>query len=201
MPSDTSVISAHSVAEAYLYLLATPCPDCRKGTLKQKNDLTRTGPDSSDWVLEACCASCGSERSFRFAIRPSPSREQARSDCINPTLERSQAIDLLGWLSLFQTILAASGRESDTVAGRQLASEAAQCLDEALKFYESDQELPGPDAFFSETARQRYETHPQHFARSKWLERRLRLPAVAAETHSEPSGGKQRWWHFWRGEP
>lgn len=201
MPSDASIISVHSVAEAYLYLLATPCPDCRKGSLKQKNDLTKTGSGSSDWELESHCAACGAEQALRFEIKPIPTREQARSDRINPTRERSQAIDLLGWLTLFQTILAASGRESDKQSGRQLASEAAQCLDEALKFYEPDQELPGEDAFFTESARQRFETHPQHFARSKWLERRLHLPAPSAERVSKRPAPKHPWWRFWRRNP
>jgi hypothetical protein len=99
---------------------------------------------------------------------------------------------------LFQSILEASAHAADKTGQRELAYEAALCLDEALKFYDSDEELPSEDAFFSEAGRRRYREHPQHFARSKWRERRLKLPDAAAKTQP-PTGRSQRcWWRFWR---
>ncbi len=194
-PSDAQFLTVHSVAEAYLCLLVTPCRDCGRGPLRQRGDLTRTAAARGGWLLSAACGACGSRAELAFDIQPPPTRAQARSDTINPTAERSQAIDLLGWITLFQTILAESQKQTDRQMARQLAWESAQCLDEALKFY-GDNELPPADAFFSDVARDRFRAHPEYFARSKWRERRLLLPdartrAAAAERP------RRQWWRFW----
>jgi hypothetical protein len=194
MYSDADIVSVHSIAEAYLFLMIVRCRACGKGPLKQRGDITKT---AEGWSLATTCSTCGDESSLRFAIEPAPTREQARSDRINPTAERSAAIDLLGWLSLFQTIIAESHKSSDKPTMRQLAYEAAQCLDEALKFYDGDNELPTESAFFTEESRRRFRDHPQYFNRAKWRERRLKLPDIA--THTQPlHEPRRRWWQFWR---
>lgn len=195
-PSDAQFLTVHSVAEAYLCLLVTPCRDCGRGPLKQRGDLTRTAAARGGWLLPAACAACGNRAELAFDIQPPPTREQAQSDIINPTSEHSQAIDLLGWVTLFQAILAESQKQTDRQMARQLAWESAQCLDEALKFYDGDNELPSVDAFFTDLGRTRFRDHPQYFARSKWRERRLLLPD--ARTRGPAAGRPRRkWWHFW----
>jgi hypothetical protein len=189
------VVSVHSVAEAYLYLMSLRCPVCGKGPVRERGQITKGKPEGDEWSLAAACAACQEPCVAQFRIQPTPTRAQARSSEINPTPHRSEAIDLLGWLTLFQTILAASEKEPDRPSARQLACEAALCLDEALKFYESDDELPRPDAFFTEESRRRFREHPHHFARSKWRQRRLMLPDAAARTRAADS---PRWWQFWR---
>ncbi len=198
MFSDDTLIPVHSVAEAYLYLVATPCPACQRGALAQTGDLTKAGGAAARWTLATRCGSCNVAETLQFAIEPVPSREQAQSSRINPTSEPSQAIDLLGWLSLFQSILGAAGKAKDKAEGRQLAIEAAQCLDEALKFYSPGEELPPPEAFFSQASRQRFASHPQQFARSKWRERRLKLPDIDARTMAAAADRPRPWWRFWR---
>ncbi len=197
MSLDDSPISVHSVAEAYLYLMATPCPRCHRGAVAQDGDLTRAGGTPASWTLATRCGSCNAAETLRFVIDPPPSREQAQSNAINPTRESSKAIDLLGWLSLFQSILGAAGKATNKAEGRQLAIEAAQCLDEAFKFYEPGEELPGAEAFFSETSRQRFASHPQQFARAKWRERRLKLPDTDARTMAAATERPRPWWRFW----
>src|SRR5262249_22050944 len=130
-----------------------------------------------------------------FRIDPMPTREEAQSDRINQTSRPSEAIDLLGWLSLFQSILTASEQQLDRQVARQLAWEAAQCLDEAMKFYEPEEELPSATAFFNDESRQRFRDHPQQFAKSKWRQRRMMLPDMTARTTSPKP---VRWWQFWR---
>jgi len=201
MSFDDSLIPVHSVAEAYLYLMATPCPACHRGALAQRGDLTKAGGATSGWTLATRCGSCNAAETLRFAIDPVPSREQAESCRINATSEPSKAIDLLGWLSLFQSILGAAGKATDKAEGRQLAIEAARCLDEAFKFYGPGEELPGPEAFFSESSRQRFASHPQQFALSKWRERRLKLPDVGARTLAAAVERPRRWWRFWGKRP
>jgi hypothetical protein len=189
-----SIIEVHSVAEAYLYLSASPCRVCGGGPVKPEADLTKSDSYSSRYTIATGCRKCGNQSGLMFNIDPPPSRDQARSDVINPTPDRSRAIDLLGWLTLFRTIIAASEKESDKVLARQLAWEAAQCLDEALRFYQDENEMPDEAAFFSEESRRRFHEQPAHFARSTWRERRLKLPDVRARTSSETKS----WWKFWK---
>lgn len=198
MSDEASVIQIHSVAEAYLYLMVQPCPFCENAPLEKTHDLTKTGPGDSGWRLSASCPACRQDSTLLFEIQPPPTREQAQSSRINPTPRPSRAIDLLGWLTLFQSILAAANKQKGAQRSRELAAEAAQCLDEALKFYQGDEELPPPDAFFTERSRRRFEAHPQQFARSQWLERRLRLPDTNAQTTAAASSRKPKWWQFWR---
>jgi len=197
MTRDLPVALVHSIAEAYLYLMTRHCPLCGKGLVRERGQITRGNADEDAWTLAAACAACQNDCVAHFKIQPTPTREQAQSDKINPTADRSQAIDLLGWLTLFQSILSASEKETDRQAARQLAYEAAQCLDEAMKFYDADDEIPREDAFFNEDSRQRFLEHPQYFARSKWRQRRLMLPDAKVRTRA---AARPRWWQFWRQE-
>ncbi len=193
-------VPVHSVAEAYLYLKVTPCPACGKGPLEQADDLTRRASSPGGWELNARCGGCGYAFPIAYAIYPPPTREQAQSSVINPTDQRSTAIDLLGWLMLFQAIIEASQAEADRERRRELGLEAAQCLDEALKFYDFNDEFPREDAFFTEYGRARFRDHPQQFARSVWQERRLKLPKPAGSSAGQGNRGERRWWQFWRSD-
>lgn len=198
MTADSPVVPVHSVAEAYLYLMVTPCRICGKGPLRQDGDITKTDSAKAPWSLKTTCDSCNERDAYEFTIDPPPTREEAQSSIINPTTKRSSAIDILGWLTLFRSILNAAGKEQNKETGRQLAYEASQCLDEALRFYADGEELPGEDAFYSESALQRFRSHPQEFAKSKWRERRLKLPDMRVKTRSGDGPTSKRWWQFWR---
>jgi len=198
MSPDEQVVYVHSVAEAYLYLKIAACPSCRQGALRQKTDLTKTASAPGGWTLAALCGKCDAETVLHICINPPPTRAQAGSPEINPTAQRSSAIDLFGWLTLFQAILEAAQKETNKATGRELAYEAALCLDEALKFYDGENELPGKDAFFSEASLRRFREHPERFARSKWRERRLLLPDMKARTESADRPKPRPWWRFWR---
>lgn len=197
MYAETEVVTVHSVAEAYLYAMILRCPACAKGPMKPRRELTRKEASPGGWMMVVACAACGDDAALLFAIDPMPTRAQAKSDCINPTPQPSRAIDLLGWLSLFQTIIAESEKAKDKQIGRQLAYEAAQCLDEAMKFYDGDNELPGDDAFFGQDSLRRFRDHPEYFNRSKWRQRRLMLPEMTSKTRS-PQEKRRRRWRFWR---
>jgi hypothetical protein len=199
MTAEEQIVYVHSVAEAYLYLKVSPCGACGSGALQPKDDLTKTAASPGGWTLSTACTGCGHEAPIHFCVNPPPTREQAHSPEINPTPHKSSAIDLLGWLTLFQAIIEASQRETDKHAARELAYEAALCLDEAMKFYHDENELPGEEAFFNDTSRRRFRDNPQQFARSKWRERRLMLPDAAARTKSAGARTQRRWWQFWRG--
>lgn len=192
MSTDPAIVTAHSVAEAYLYLKVAPCPHCRHGLLQPTSDLTRR---TDDWALPSACQRCRRSVDLRFEIDPPPTRESARSKIINPTDQPSRAIDLLGWLNLFQQLVTVAGRSKDRVEGRELALEAAACLDEALKFYDKDNEMPPTSAFFSDAGRSALRDHPQRFLKSTWRERRMTLPHAGPDAGKSPQvSNKRRWW-------
>ncbi|MCZ6698312.1 MAG: hypothetical protein O7D94_05205 [Planctomycetota bacterium] len=196
MESDT--IHVHSVAEAYLVLMVRRCEVCDRGPLEARADLTKARSGDGQWELPTNCPTCGNDEVLEFRIAPEPTPEQAATNWVNPTQERSRAIDLLGWLTLFRSILEASKKETDKSEIRKLAIECAQCLDEALKFYEPDNELPNQNAFFSEESLTRFRDLPQQFTRSRWLHERSKLPVVVFRTPKSENAGSRRWWQLWR---
>lgn len=196
MSTEGQIVYVHSVAEAYLYVSVTPCPVCGKGPRRAAGGLTKNSSAPGGWTLAVKCSECRRETVLPFCVNPPPTREQANSPEINPTPQKSSAIDLLGWLTLFETIIEASSKEGRKRSARELAYEAALCLDEAMKFYEGENETPGEEAFFHEASLRRFRDHPEHFARSTWRQRRLMLPDMNIKTR--PAAGSRRWWKFWR---
>lgn len=199
MPSQP--VRVHSVAEAYLVPMVRRCPVCDKGPVRARGDLTKTNTAEQRWTLDACCDACGNEETLDIRIDPDPTAEQAASEWINPTGERSRVIDLLGWLTLFRSIHAAYEKETDKAEARRLAIECAQCLDEALRFYEPDNDLPPDDAFFTDEARRRFSDHPQQFARPRWQHERSQLPTVVFRPPSGLPHAARPWWRFWKRNP
>jgi len=193
-----SPIRVHSVAEAFLYIMVRPCRSCSRGPLVASGGITRIGDGPHAWQLSVQCNACRTPETLSLIIDPVPSRQGAESSRVNTTPHRSEAIDLLGWLTLYRTILSSVKSASDPAEARHLAAEAAQCLDEAMKFYSLDNDLPPADAFFTEESRRRFADHPEQFARSRWLEERLRLPAVATVEVEVPPSKRRSWWPFGR---
>lgn len=195
--SETS-IRVHSVAEAFLCVMVRPCRVCGRGPLNAISEIKRVGASPGSFRLDAQCKSCRSPETLSLEIDPVPSRQGASSNVINPTPHRSEAIDLLGWLTLYRTIVATVKNAPNPAEARRLAAEAAQCLDEALKFYELENELPPQSAFFSEESRQRFADHPDQFARSRWREERLKLPAGQATPAITSATKRRSWWPWGR---
>lgn len=196
MVSRDPVIVIHSVAEAYLYFMVSVCRSCRGGPVRPEGSLVKTADADAPWRMSGRCAACDRVEPFVFQIEPPPTREQARSSVVNPTHDRSRAIDLLGWLTLFQSIMTAADQQQDKAAARQLCHEAGMCLDEALKFYGPAEDLPGSDAFFSESSRRQFVAHPARFERSTWQQRRDMLPPARGD--AERREPRRRWYQFWR---
>ena len=180
-----SPLLAHSLAEAYLYLMATPCPACGQGPLRGAGG-TEVEPDKPELhvALSVTCGHCNDKSRLTFCLpHGTGTGAPGTPACVNPTTEPSRIIDLGQWLTLFRTIAEAAEREPDKVQARHLGLEAAQCLDEALKFYDdADNDLPEDDAFWHDSSRERFSDHPEQFARSRLLALKARLPSVAAMT-------------------
>ncbi len=98
-------------------------------------------------------------RTFRMAAMPRPPSYPQ----VNPTDEPSRIIDVAQWLMLFETIVRAADQQSDPTESRHLGYEAAQCLEEALKFYARGEEWPPESAFYTRSTLERFRQHPHLF--------------------------------------
>lgn len=179
-------LQAHSLAEANLYFQATACPKCGSGPVASVH-VEDQAPEKSSAIRRTevgLCASCGSELRVVFQIPPAP--DVADPTTINPTDEPSRIIDLGQWITLAHVFAERAAKSTDPRHARRLNLQAAQCVTEALKFYDDpDNDLPPAEAFFYAPSRERFRTHPQQFSRQRLLHERSKLP-----TTSEPGGGR-----------
>jgi len=192
-------LTAHSLAEAYFYLMITPCASCGKGPLRG-SDATRSGNDSSVLFvdIEAACGTCNGHSNFTFRLPHGTGVDKDTGlPTVNPTDGPSGIIDVAQWLTLFRVITAKAGDTADKADSRRLGLEAAQCLEEALKFYEDDNDLPPESACFSDTSRARFAEHPQEFSRQRLINLRAKLPnmnVMLARAAQDLQRTKRRWW-------
>ena len=195
-------LPAHSLAEAHLYLKVTPCGECSKGPWEVAGE---PAGDGDRRTLAARCHHCGAAQEFTFQCdraRAAPGLEDLPVEPINPTDQPSRIIDLGQWISLFYHLLESADRTPDKIEARRLGFEAAQCLDEALKFY-GDDELPARSCFFADASRQAFAEHPEKFARQRLRDMRVRLPDLRAMARRVAEDGRghparRRWWRFWK---
>ena len=177
MPPKPDILrTAHSLTEAYLFLTAMPCPVCGKGPLRaQEPEPSQPLEMGASRAVEAECVACGDVTSWSFRLAAS-----AKAGTINPTAEPSRILDVAQWIMLSGMIAATASTETDREQKRRLLIEAAQCLDEALKFYADGNDLPPFEAFFHEGSRLRLRQTPGHFSRQRLLHLRSKLPHASA---------------------
>lgn len=202
--------------------MVTPCPQCGRGPLKSerldREELDREsflGPDgrTAGPVIEpeprhscrALCRSCGHQSALTFTLPQTAPHDDPNNlyPIVNPSDEPSKILDVGQWITLFRVILESAGNQADKIEARRLGYEAAQCLEEAIKFYDDTDELPPEEAVFCETTRTHLRDHPQQFARQRLIELRAKLPqAVKMQRHIARDARKRRdrhhpWWKFW----
>jgi len=206
-PNGMSGMRAHSPLEAHLYLKVTPCASCGQGPWEARppDGVTASPGAGSEGLLtvRARCAHCGAERAFLFRCSPAGHDRPAEpaSGAINLTERASEIIDLGQWLSLFHLLAEAAEGPSENPDARRAAWLAAQCLDEALKFYPSDDELPVKSAFATDASRQTFAAHPEWFARQRLRDLRERLPGLRPPRRPADEGPMDHrgaWWEFWK---
>ena len=203
-------LPVHSVTEACLYLLATPCSKCGRGPLSLPGG-SPTGiaepPRGLQWAeqqgsfeIDAACQSCGARARMAFSL-PGGSQpgDQLQAPVINTTGEPSRILDVAQWITLYRMLVDAGGRDADQVHARRLAVRAAQCLEEAMKFYDDpENDLPPPEAFFSNASRERFRESPEQFSRQRLIELRAKLPGATALRSEAQVVEKRPWWRWWR---
>jgi hypothetical protein len=196
-------IRIHSVAEAYLLLMVTPCAACGKGPLEAASHEAVDLEGTRGLKMLARCKACGGEQTFVFDLSDVDVADAGSLPHINLSDRPSQAIDLAQWLMLFEGILRAADRATDREEARRLGYEAALCLEEALKFYPpGDAEWPDESSFFQESTLARYRQHRHIFARTRLIELRGRLPSLGRMERTLTSDAdrpvRRSWWAFWR---
>ncbi len=202
---DIPPLEAHSVAEAHLYLMATPCKLCGTGRTRCVEANSEASAGQPLLIIQTRCESCGFDSEFRFSLPDEPVWASDEGDDlatarINPVATSSKIIDVGQWLTLFRVISEVAARETDAAESRRLGYEAAQCLEEALKFYGEDNDLPPPEAAFHEQTRRQLRERPNLFARSRLINLRAKLPTLTEMEQRLQSRGHQRarkWWRLW----
>ena len=193
-----NVIRAHSVAEAYLYLLVQSCPTCKHGSLEP--DPPVLAEETPLVQMTAACRNCSMCEEYHFQVDGPVSSVDPLSDTgpINSSGQKSEIIDVVQWISLANLLVETGESTPDKTEQRWRKYRAAQCLEEALRFFPADSEVPVETAFFSEKSRETFRNHPQRFTRERVLALRARLPAVGVESRvSEGEGKRRSWWKFW----
>lgn len=172
-------LKAHSLAEAYLYMIATRCESCAAGPL-QGGDAKPISSSGDQTIVDVnvACGSCGAASVLRFDVPTGHLQASPGTPVtVNPTSQPSKILDVGQWIVLFRVITEAAAKESDQGQARHLGLEAAQCLEEALKFYDDpSNDLPPPEAVFSEPTERRLREAPEQFSRRRLIELRAKLP-------------------------
>lgn len=169
-----------------MYLLVRPCEKCGAGPLEEASRSKADSATGGIDLLQTRCSSCGKETTLRFS-KPGSVKLTAVSELI----------DVTEWLGLCHYFLDEAQVDSDSSVARQQIISARYCLNEALKFYSEDSDLPAASAFFGPLGEQRFKEHPATFAKDKLLELRRRLPVLSSEVSKQGAAGtrkKAKWW-------
>jgi|CXWL01.1.fsa_nt_gi hypothetical protein len=182
------MLYAHSYSEAQLYLKITGCEKCSPKSPNIQEVKQHSTKPSSVNVVRVCgpCSACGAVQELDFAIEHDvPASAHGRTPAINLTEKPSRIIDVGQWLTLAQLFIQEGKSEKDKGRARYLNLQAAQCLDEALKFYDDlENDLPPASAFYCESSRRRFRESPQHFSRGRLISDRRKLPIIFDEPSS-----------------
>ncbi len=184
------MLQAHSLIEAQLFLKITACASCNPkapGTIAGNKPHQPLGGNVTR--LSGTCPSCGRSQEWEFTI---PANDNASSKtipaAINPTGVCSQIIDVGQWLTLSQMFIQEGKSDVDRARSRLSNLQAAQCLDEALKFYDDpENDLPPASAFYTEASRRRFRESPQQFSRTRLISERRKLPMPFSESKPHPN--------------
>ncbi|MFA5865697.1 MAG: hypothetical protein WC975_13570 [Phycisphaerae bacterium] len=205
-----NLLPSYSVPERYFYLMVLRCPKCEKGPF----DLVSTEqpPEQNRDIWFVRCRECRQGQRLVFdrdtLLADESTSASATVPEVNPTTQVSRLIDVGQWLSLFYHILSVASEEKDRKKAQHLGYEATLCLEEALKFYAPDSDLPPSEALWVETSKQNLKERPELFLRQKLLQMREKLPnlqvmrkAISTDFEAPSANGhhdqKKHWWSKW----
>ncbi len=198
-------LCARSLAEAYLYLMATTCSQCGGGSLRGGAaslvaDLAEATETHSEnrWRIDAVCKACKAESRLAVCIRSSSTGgvgDPLDSAAINLSDDPSVILDVGQWVVLFRMIEGAASSEPDKVRARELRLGAVACLDEALKFYDDPaNDLPPSESVFCDATAERIRQAPEQFSRQRLLALRSKLPHASGVATGARADDQRLWW-------
>lgn len=200
MPAPSPRPALHSLAEAYFYARVTPCAVC--GGLLDSDEACFAHDVAHELLcFETTCRACGAEAKGLFDATALPPEQwgglregridppwMASTGLLNVEDEPSRLIDVAGWLTLFTWLADAARSAADRAThgaereqARRMRLLAASCLDEALQFYDPDNDLPPDEAFFHDVGRRQFWEHPEWFTRQHLAD--LRSSLMRAGNH------------------
>lgn len=190
-------LQANSALEAIHYVHVSVCPTCRTGQL----DAGQPGFDraTGEMKVVALCMNCGASHLHRFQLTSAvPALDPVSNPgAVNPSGEPSGLIDVVQWVTLSAQLLEAAEATPDRQEARWRKHRAAECLDEALKFYGPGEELPPAAACFAAGSLDRLRAHPDRFMRQRLVGLRNRLPSISASDRVLESIPEKPWWRLW----
>lgn len=157
------------------------------------DDVQPGGSSTQKGHVDVTCRTCEHSMVKTFLVPAGTEGDPASETAVvNPTEEPSRLLDVGQWIMLYGVIIEAASKEKDRPQARHLELEAAQCLDEALKFYDDpENDLPPPEAIFTEPSRRRLRSAPEQFSRRRLINLRAKLPREAA-MRFRPSTGREK---------
>lgn len=176
---------AHSLSEVTFFLRGASCTSCGRGPLGGGESVREEGAGAGGVTLtvETVCHECGSAAVLQFLVTAPPGEHVNAFDppLVNPTEDPSRILDVGQWIMLSRVLTEEASAAKEKGAGRRLALQAAQCIEEALKFYEDDNDLPPPGATFTDATRRRLREAPDQFSKRRLIELRAKLPFSTAQ--------------------
>ncbi|MEK6798937.1 MAG: hypothetical protein AABZ12_08245 [Planctomycetota bacterium] len=171
-------LPARGLAEAYLYVVVTPCPACRRGFTRPCGGFDVQYQTTWSANLRVVCDDCGAEAAIAFTLGMEPAPfdvEDIRS--VGNGESPSRIIDVGQWLTLHSLFAAQSEAEHNASRKRRLNLLANLCVAEALLFYDDPgNDLPPSGALFTDASRERFRSFPQYFSQARLRSLQERLP-------------------------
>jgi len=184
MSDPADPLPIHSLAEARLYLRIKPCSACGDGPLIADPAGVQYHADEHLLSVPATCKACSQNNATGFDtaqietcdLTNSNWEEIPAGQIINATDNPSRIIDIAGWLTLFTLLETEANSAGAPEKARQIHLCAGECIDEALKFFEPQNDLPPVNAFFSKNSRRQFRDRPERFIRQHLIDIRNKLP-------------------------
>ncbi len=171
---------AHSVVEIHLYAAVIPCRACSGRGFAVTAWRLGEADAPRQAAFSIACRTCPHSESFDVRLPAEREIESAGARrlpvVINPIGRRSELIDVAQWLVLYRLAVDRAEKVPVRALSRAIQIEAGQCLDEALRFYPPDTDVPPSEAFFAADSLERFRDHPHLFARQRLIDLRAGLP-------------------------
>jgi len=213
--SEEELLVSFSIVERYFYLMTLKCNSCGSGPFEFVSK--EQSPDEKIDIWYVRCRKCQHGRRLMFdrtsLLIETEEFTENQLPIVNPSDNPSRLLDVGQWIAIFQAIISAASQQSDKREIQRLGYEATLALEEAIKFYTQDSDLPPKEAMWTEGTKQQFKEHPEIFERHRILQLREKLPGLKAmqsvikseladknSKTSKQSQSKKSWWQRWLGK-